>query len=201
MTYGQHRFCVTKNKQFYGVLSQFDIVKFLSQHLDKCGPIVSKSIEELNCGLRLVVAETNDVKMIDILQDIERWNIGGLAVIGKNNVLVGNLSVSDLKLIVKDDPLSFACLNITLKEFLKRVRTEFPTELGSVVACPEYDTIGNVMRILSGNHLHRIYVVDENGTLTGVITCNNVLETLVPYESDRGNTSPINNHQTSEFYS
>jgi len=126
--------------------------------------------------------------------------MGGLAIIGTNNVLVGNLSVSDLKLVVKDDPLSFACLNITIGEFVKRVRTEFHTNFGTVVACNEYDTLGNVIRILANNHLHRLYIVNTNGILTGVITCNNVLNVLIPFESDRGNTSPVDNHLTADSY-
>jgi len=200
MACGQHRFCVTKNKEFYGILSQSDIIRYLARQLDKCGPIVTKSVEELACGLRIVVAETLDAKVIDILGNIDRWKIGGLAIIGPNNILVGNLSVSDLKLVVKDDPLCFACLNITLGEFVKRVRTEFHTNLGTVVACNEYDTLGNVIRILANNHLHHIYIVDANGVLTGVITCNNVLNALIPFESDKGNTSPVDNHLTVDSY-
>jgi len=200
MVCGQHRFCVTKNNEFYGILSQSDIIHFLARQLDKCGPIVTKSVEELACGLRIVVAETLDAKVIDILRDIDRWKIGGLAIIGTNNILVGNLSVSDLKLVVKDEPLSFACLYITLREFVKRVRTEFHTNLGTVVACNEYDTLGNVIRILANNHLHHIYIVDANGVLTGVITCNNVLNALIPFESDKGNTSPVDNHLTVDSY-
>jgi len=190
MGYGQHRFCVTKSKQFYGIFTQTDIIQFLADNLDKCGPIVNQSIEKLECGLNVVVAENWDTKVLDTLKDMDRWKIGGIAIIGKDNLLVGNLSASDLKLVLKDEPQNFECLYLSLREYIRRVRTEFPTKLGPIVSCKEYDTISTVIRIISFHQIHRIYSVSDTDLLTGVITCSNILETLIPTNCEKGQMSP-----------
>jgi len=190
MGYGQHRFCVTKSNEFYGIFSQTDIIKYLADNINKCGSVVNKSIEELECGLGVVVVENWETKVLETLKDMDQWKIGGIAIIGKDNLLVGNLSVSDLKLVLKDNPQNFECLYLSLRDYVRRVRTEFPTKLGTIVSCREYDTIGTAIRILSNHQIHRIYSVSDTGILKGVITCSNILETLVPNYCEKGQLSP-----------
>lgn len=60
-----------------------------------------------------------------------------------------------------------------------------------MVAVREYDTIANLLRIFAFNKVQRVFVVDGDGKLKGVITIRDLLTKLVPpHVPPMGNTSP-----------
>jgi CBS domain-containing protein len=152
---------------------------------------VDQTIEELNVGLETVVRVTIGTKVIEAFKDIAHWNINGIAVLGEGGVLVGNISSSDLRIIVENGSLDMTSLFLTAEDFIRLVRQKSITRLGTIVSVREYDTIGNLLRIFASNRVQRVFVVDRNGKLTGVITLRDLLLKLVPpHVPPRGNTSP-----------
>lgn len=48
-----------------------------------------------------------------------------------------------------------------------------------MVTCKREDTIKEVIAMLDSNKIHRIYVVDDDGNLEGVITLRDIISKLV----------------------
>jgi len=139
-----------------------------------------------------VVRIHKDDKVLEAFKDIAHWKITGIAVLAKGDVLVGNISSSDLKAIVTPTgALDFAPLYMSAENFIQLCRTRSPARTGVVVAVREYDTISTVLRVMAQSKIHRVYVVDAEGRLSGVVSARDVLRALCPLEVEpKGNTTP-----------
>lgn len=77
------------------------------------------------------------------------------------------------------------CRTITVSDFLTAVRTYLTKQesdsplLHGVVTCKRGDTMKEVILKLDSKKIHRIYVIDENGLLEGVITLRDIISKLV----------------------
>lgn len=80
---------------------------------------------------------------------------------------------------------SFFCRSITVKNFLTAVRSyleehhEASPMLRDLVTCKRDDTLEDIILRLDHEKIHRIYVVDEEENLQGVITLRDIISKLV----------------------
>lgn len=77
------------------------------------------------------------------------------------------------------------CRTITVSDFLTAVRKYLTKQeadsplLHGVVTCKRGDTMKEVILKLDSKKIHRIYVIDEDGLLEGVITLRDIISKLV----------------------
>ena len=75
--------------------------------------------------------------------------------------------------------------SITAKNFLTAVRSYLEEQkeasplLNGMVTCGSDSTIKEVIAMLDSKKIHRIYVVDNEGNLEGVITLRDIISKLV----------------------
>lgn len=80
---------------------------------------------------------------------------------------------------------SFFCRSITVKNFLTAVRSyleehhEASPMLRDLVTCKRDDTLEDIILRLDHEKIHRIYVVDKEENLQGVITLRDIISKLV----------------------
>ena len=115
----------------------------------------------------------------------------GVAIVDLNGKLVSNLSASDLKGITEsgffklEAPI-FQVLETTphkvlyQKKFGKNLKwlIFFLIKLGTITIQAE-DTFSYLLKLFAEKRVHRIYVVDNEGKPTNVITLTTVLKMLV----------------------
>lgn len=77
------------------------------------------------------------------------------------------------------------CRSITAKDFLTTVRSYLqehekasPMLLG-VITCQRHDTVKDIILKLDSNKIQRIYVINNEGHLEGVITLRDIISRLV----------------------
>jgi len=151
-----------------GLVSQTDIVRFLHAHKaelpdellaspllpHKGTPVTMSSDQRALVGFRKMVV-------------MDRSSVG---IVDDAGVLVGNLSLSDLRGINKSN---FASLADPVLDFLAS-RAEAHTPRPLIKAAPE-TSLGDVIDLLVAEKVHRVWLVDEAGKPLGQLSMSDVL--------------------------
>lgn len=78
-----------------------------------------------------------------------------------------------------------ACRSITAKNFVTSVKRYLENNqkasplVNGMITCRKEDTLKDVITKLDSEEIHRIYVVDEEGNLEGVITLRDIISKIV----------------------
>eukprot|EP01125_Pyxidicula_operculata_P016010 TRINITY_DN5470_c0_g1_i1.p2 TRINITY_DN5470_c0_g1~~TRINITY_DN5470_c0_g1_i1.p2 ORF type:complete len:302 (+),score=68.26 TRINITY_DN5470_c0_g1_i1:1615-2520(+) len=159
-----------------GILSQMQLIHILASHLTSFPMVVNKTIGELNLGMNkkvITVAPTQPLK--DAFNLMKENLISGVGVI-QNGVLIGNVSASDILKIIGSDCSGFGKLLATVSEILPSVQGK-----AKPITVTPNNTVGDVLKVLSTEKIHRVFIVDSHHKLIGVISPVNVLECFVDY--------------------
>lgn len=102
---------------------------------------------------------------------------------GKGKKPVGTFSATDLR----GCPISVlqSCLQGSVMEFINKL-SEIPQHESSglrnstdeLITCRPESRLGEVMDKLVSNHVHRAWVVDESGMLTGVVSLTDIIKVI-----------------------
>lgn len=157
-------------------LTQSDLLHFVATHIDDFGSSVDKTIEG-NLGTRPVFCVQATVKAIDAFRELVKHKVSALGVLDDDGILVGNISVRDIRHIVKHTP--GAELNYPLDEFATQIRKSNPEIPKDIIACRETDTVRSIILKLDTNRIHRIYIVDAEQKPLGVISLGDIFQYLL----------------------
>ncbi|XP_026410769.1 SNF1-related protein kinase regulatory subunit gamma-1-like [Papaver somniferum] len=112
--------------------------------------------------------------------------IGGLPVVECNGQkALGNISVRDVQFLLAAPEIYKDYRSITAKSFLTAVRNHLKEQqeaspmLRGMITCRKDDTIKDVILKLDSEKIHRIYVVDADENLEGVISLRDIISKLV----------------------
>lgn len=135
-----------------------------------------------NCpgAIRNVLSVHNGDTAITAFKMMAEHGVTGLAVINEEGKLIGNISVRDLKLIRADAGM-FTRLHQHIRNFLPKLRAEFGSmdRPDKIVSLSASDTLETAIRLLSENHIHRIYIVDEQRKPIGVMSLKDILLAVI----------------------
>ncbi|ONK58469.1 uncharacterized protein A4U43_C09F13370 [Asparagus officinalis] len=133
-----------------------------------------------------IVKVSEDEPVLNAFQMMRKKGIGGLPVVdesGKNPV--GNISIRDVQYLLTAPDIYKEYRSISVKNFLTAVRNyleknqEVSPMLRGVITCKRDDTIKDIILKLDSEKIHRIYVVNEENNLEGVITLRDIISKLV----------------------
>jgi len=153
------------------VVSQSDLIRFLNNSKQLLGETVNKSIRELGLirenDLKVVSSEQPTIEAFKMLASL---NISAAPIVNSQGSLVGTLSVSDLRALRKD-PLSV---------LLQPVRDFKELGEGNTinVVCSPHDTLSDVLAILAGTQVHRVWVTNNSNEPVSIISLTNVCELI-----------------------
>ncbi|CAL9173809.1 unnamed protein product [Musa hybrid cultivar] len=112
--------------------------------------------------------------------------IGGLPVVNESGErAIGNISIRDVQYLLTAPEIYKDYRSITVKNFLTAVRSyleehqEASPMLRDLVTCKRDDTLEDIILRLDHEKIHRIYVVDKEENLQGVITLRDIISKLV----------------------
>jgi CBS domain-containing protein len=95
-------------------------------------------------------------------------NVGALPVVGRDNRPVG---------IFTDRDLAIHICAAGEDSFYKRVREIMHTP---VVCCHETDDVSLALKTMTEHHIRRLPILGKDGTLTGIITADDLTRALDP---------------------
>jgi len=169
---GVHRVAlIDMQGEVRSVVAQSDLIRFLNDSKGLLGETANKTIREL--GLiresELVVVKSEQ-PTIDAFKLLALNSISAAPIVNSQGSLAGTLSVSDLRALRKD-PLS---------ALLQPVRDFKELGEGTTinVVCTPHDTLSDVLAMLAGTHVHRVWVTNDNDEPISVISLTTVCDVI-----------------------
>lgn len=139
-------------------------------------------VSQITGDRTFVTSVRDDCKLLDAFRLMSNRNIGGIAILDQNGVLVDSLSVRDLRGVGLMSGLGK--LQGTVKAFKDWMRTQHPLSVPSTpVTLTPTSTLREVITAMEEKRVHRIFVVDEARRPTNIITQTDVIAFVLPFES------------------
>ncbi|KAG5537175.1 hypothetical protein RHGRI_024566 [Rhododendron griersonianum] len=127
-----------------------------------------------------------DEPVMQAFKLMRQKGVGGVPVVQSGGLkAIGNISIRDVQFLLIAPEIYKNYRSITAKNFLTAVRSyldehkEASPLLNGMVTCGRDNTIKEVIVKLDSQKIHRIYVVDGEGNLEGVITLRDIISKLV----------------------
>ncbi|KAK9926655.1 hypothetical protein M0R45_023871 [Rubus argutus] len=133
-----------------------------------------------------IVKVYEDEPVLQAFKLMRKKKVGGVPVIESGgSKAVGNISLRDVQFLLTAPEIYHDYRSITAKNFLTAVRSHLEKQhevypmLSAMVTCKRDDTIKDLILRLDSEKIHRVYVVDNDGNLEGVITLRDIISRLV----------------------
>ncbi|CAO3594206.1 unnamed protein product [Absidia cylindrospora] len=177
---GTHRVCVLNpDGQIKGILSQSTVVKYLYENkhqFPEIDAMMNKTLRELNLGQTDVVSVNADSPVLDALSQMSKYGVSSVAVLGHMGVILGNISMTDVKHVLKS--YHHRLLWDTCFQFVSLIRNQQGIDDGQD-RLPVFDvrldtTLGFSIAKLLATKSHRVWVTDERDRAIGVVSLTDV---------------------------
>ncbi|CAN6628351.1 protein Sds24p [Trichomonascus vanleenenianus] len=187
---GVHRLTVTDEgdpRELVGILSQRRLIRFIWENgrlFKDLEGLFQTPLDELSIGSSNVITIGEDEPVIDALRKMHLEQVSSVAVIDKDNCLLGNISVVDVRLVTKASQSPY--LRYTCKQFMTVIlsnrglingKDSFPV----FHVFPD-STLGRTIAKLVATKAHRLWIVQpssdsgiSNGQLIGVVSLTDIL--------------------------
>lgn len=174
-----HRIAVLDSENdLDGLLTQSHVVKYLAKYIHLFASH-SKTIGELQLGIREVKATAADVPIRAALCEIKENKVSALAVTDSDGKLANVLSVSDIRMFIGPDGFNASLLDAPVAEFLSRRSERADKVIPGLICVNEGTTVEELVIKLVETGVHRVFVVDlTTQKPIGVIALYDVLNLL-----------------------
>ncbi|RIA95838.1 hypothetical protein C1645_688553 [Glomus cerebriforme] len=178
---GTHRVAILDaDGNMKGILTQSKVVNYLYQNVTKFPQIEQlfpKLLHDLDIGKSTVISAQADSFVLDALTMMNKNSLSSIAIVDNDGVLLGNISMTDVKYILRS--YSHSLLWRTCQQFVSHVRSRQGLEDGQD-KYPVFDvrltsTLGFTIAKLVATRAHRIWVVDDRMRTIGLVSLTDVL--------------------------
>jgi len=156
-----------------GLLTQSVVINILAEKINLF-PFSSLTIDDLNLGtLREIKHVTGNSKVIQAFDLLVEHHIYGVPVVDQQNKVIGNISASDIQLIVSK--LDFSIFEKTIQSILPETHQK-----RSPICIHSSQTVSEAFKIMSKEKIHRLFIIDaKTGELQGLISPVDLLQALL----------------------
>ncbi|KAL2349290.1 hypothetical protein Fmac_003290 [Flemingia macrophylla] len=181
-----------------------DIVNFITQSavvqgLEGCkgrdwfDSITERRISDLGLpfmSIDEVISIQSNELILEAFKRMRDNKIGGLPVVeGPKKKIVGNLSIRDVRYLLLRHELFTNFGKLTVMDFMNKIvsASQETVTVTQPITCKPDSTLHDVIHTLASQSIHRIYVVDGQQEVVGVITLRDVISCFVtepPYHFD-----------------
>jgi len=173
---------IDEERNLKSILSQSQVIEFIHQNIQTLGTIKDKPVASMDGVIKKVFSVNENSLAIDAFKLMQQQNVTGVAVLNDQGVVIGNLSVRDLKGLRLENQL-FHRLFQSVHNFLRHLREQLKEgerpKRKKVVH--RTDTLEHVIEILVNENIHRVYVVDQELKPIGVVSLKDVLLEIVDH--------------------
>ncbi|XP_060167840.1 SNF1-related protein kinase regulatory subunit gamma-like PV42a [Lycium barbarum] len=190
---------LTESASCYRMLTQMDLLRFLNDQQELKAIMSNKvSDKQLQAITDTVFGVTNKAKAIDVIKCMRTASLNAVPIVelsddieedhtqlvnGKKRKIVGTFSATDLRAcpVQQIQPL----LNLEVLDFLKMLSgtplygsTGLRSSWREQVTCHPESSLGEVVEKVVSDHVHRVWVVDEQGLLEGVVSVTDMIRVI-----------------------
>jgi len=186
-TLGVHRVLVqnaqgTTDKPSGSIVSQSDVVRFLLHHDKDLSADADRTLEEHglldadvpSIGPKKLITIDSSKTALEGFQMLFTARTSAVGVVDSDNKLLGNLSASDLRGVKSGEVEQL--LSLPIADFLQS-QSRVP-----LTTCSPSSTLRQVIRLLVENRIHRVWVVDAENHVVGLITLTDILCKFAPFD-------------------
>ncbi|KAI5007831.1 hypothetical protein ZWY2020_008879 [Hordeum vulgare] len=132
-----------------------------------------------------VITVNSDDLILEAFKCMKDNKIGGVPVVeGPNRKLVGSVSIRDIRFLLLRPDLFSDFRHLTVLEFMKALGSTLTDSGGDVLVkppltCAPDASMGSVIDSIGSRITHRIYVVDGDFEVVGVVTLRDVISCFI----------------------
>uniref|UniRef100_A0ACD5XEX5 Uncharacterized protein n=1 Tax=Avena sativa TaxID=4498 RepID=A0ACD5XEX5_AVESA len=142
----------------------------------------TKTLSELGLPMmktsRLVKVR-EDESALKAFRHMRKRGVGGVPVVDGADKPVGSIMIKDVKHLLTASESNRDYRMLTAKEFIANARQSSGEKQMSIITCTREDTVKDIILMLDAEKRQRIYVVDGEGNLDGLITLRDIIAKLV----------------------
>ncbi|CAN4098407.1 unnamed protein product [Withania somnifera] len=190
---------LTESASCYRMLTQMDLLRFLNDQQELKAIMSHKvSDKQLQAITDTVFGVTNKAKVIEVIKCMRTASLNAVPILessndmtedhtqlvnGKKRKIVGTFSATDLRgcPISQMQPL----LNLEVLDFLKTLTgsplhefTGLRSSWREQVTCRPESSLKEVVERVVSDHVHRVWVVDEQGLLEGLVSLTDMIRVI-----------------------
>lgn len=160
---------VSKRQIVVSVLTQYRVLRFVALNCKET-QFLNMKVKDLNLATTEEIHTTTmDAPLKEVVIKLSQSCVSALPVVDENNKVQNMYELYDVLTLIKGN--GYGDLNLTVGEALMRR----PPDYEGVLTCRGTDTLSDIMETIRRNRLLRLFVVDDEGTLKGVITLSDIL--------------------------
>ncbi|XP_051227842.1 SNF1-related protein kinase regulatory subunit gamma-1 [Lolium perenne] len=142
----------------------------------------TKTLSELGLPImktsRLVKVR-EDESALKAFRHMRKRGVGGVPVVDSVDKPVGSIMIKDVKHLLTASESDRDYRTLTAKEFITNARQSSGEKQMSIITCTKEDTVKDIILRLDAEKRQRVYVVNEEGNLDGLITLRDIIAKLV----------------------
>jgi len=174
---GIHRGLVFEGDQMVNIITQSDVVRHLAMNKETMESALQISLEQLTkeyvlCETKVVTANVNQ-STADALKLLQSHTVSGLAVIDDAGKLAAVFSATDLQPL--SSSTNFKMLALPILKYLEAVHGLVKTPK----VCTMNSHLDDLFFLMAACKLHRIFMIDKDNNLQGVLTLTGIFCFLV----------------------
>ncbi|CCH40572.1 5'-AMP-activated protein kinase subunit gamma-3 [Wickerhamomyces ciferrii] len=161
------------------VLTQYRILKFVSLNCKETLMLLEslKNLKIANTDKEISTA-TMDTPVIDVIQLLSHNSVSSIPIVDEQEKLINVYEAVDVLGLIKGG--IYNDLSLSVGEALMRRSDDFE----GVYTCTLNDNLATILDNIRKSRLHRLFVVDEEGKLVGVVTLSDILNYILFGEED-----------------
>jgi len=158
------------------LITQTDVIRAVQEHIDELVNVGLVSVRNLGVTGGQIIAVRADDNALQSLRTMNNHKLSAAPIVNGNGVLVGTLSISDLKGVTSESLLSLTTTTIKFSEHHSYAQPK-------AVMVTLDSTFGDVINLIARTRVHRVWVVDANHKPIGVISLTDVCRMIANLHS------------------
>lgn len=162
------------------VLTQYRILKFVALNCKQTRMLVKPLSELPQIGVYEGIATASmTTPVIDVIHLLVDKGVSAIPIIDEETGKLLNIyEAVDVLGLIKGG--IYTDLSLSVGEALMRR----PDDFAGVHTCTDQDRLDTIMDTIRRSRLHRLFVVDDNGVLRGIVTLSDILKYILYGEKD-----------------
>uniref|UniRef100_A0A0A8ZL27 CBS domain-containing protein n=1 Tax=Arundo donax TaxID=35708 RepID=A0A0A8ZL27_ARUDO len=129
--------------------------------------------------LSKIVKVREDEPALKAFRLMRKRGVGGIPVVDETGKAIGSIMIKDVKHLLTASETNRDYRTLTAKEFIANARQSSGERQMIIITCKRGDTVKDIILKLDAEKRQRIYVIDEEGNLDGLITLRDIIAKLV----------------------
>jgi CBS domain-containing protein len=167
---GNHRVAVVDIlSDIRHVITQTDIIRVICEHIDELINVGRVTVRDLGVTHSNIIVVRADDSAISSLRIMNNNKLSAAPIVDGMGVLVGTLSISDLKGITSESLRALGAPTFTFSE-----QHSYRQPLPKAIMITLDSTFADVIRLVAHTRVHRVWIVDADHRPIGVIALTDI---------------------------